>query len=225
MLTPEVLITIAGCSVVALFAIVAYTKRSNRKRRVVAFNEQANQMGLQILDDPDGQVLRQFDNFKLFSQGNKRQITNLIEADGQDVKILIFDYRFSTNPTGKGSTAHEQTVVALKSRLLRCPEILVRPKTLADKLDSASGFQPNSFDLNSEFSKLFVLNGPDEAAIRNFFTPAVLDFLKRHPKDSLEAKDDTLFFYRVRTLCKSTELEDLLAQARELFGVLTKANA
>ena len=224
MLTPPVLITIAACSVIAIVAIAAYTKRANRKRRIVGLKEQADQMRLQITDDPDGQVFRQFDNFKLFADGAKRQITNLIVVEREHVKFSIFDYRYATNPTGKGTTTHDQTVIAIQSQQLDCPEILMRPKTFADKIDSSLGFQPGSHDLNPEFSKAFILNGPDEAAIRGFFTPKVVDFFQQHPNNSVEASDDTLFFYRSRKLCKPDELEDLLAQSREIFGVLTEAN-
>ena len=224
MLKPEVLITVAGCIVVALIAIAAYTKRANLRRRVAAIKERANQMGLQVIDDADGHVYRQFQNFKLFADGAKRQITNLIVVDSENVRVLLFDYRYVTNPTGKGTTTHDQTVVATQSKQLDCPEILMRPETFADKIDSALGFRPRGYDLDPEFSKVFILNGPDEAAIRSFFTPEVLKFFEQHPHDSVEAWEDTLFFYRPRKLCTPDELEGLLAKAREAVGVLSKAN-
>ena len=96
---------------------------------------------------------------------------------------------------------------------------------LCDRIDSKLGYQNGGYDLAPKFSKLFILNGPDEPAIRSFFTPAVLDFFERHPKYSLEASGDTIFFYHTRKLCQPEELKDLLAQAREASSVLTEATA
>jgi len=194
------------------------------KRRTAAFKEQADQMGLQFVDDPDGQAYHQFDNFKLFSRGHARRMTNLVEGDSGDVKISIFDYRFTTG-SGKNSTTHNQTVIALVSQQLRCPEFSMRPQGFLDKIGSAMGFQDIDFDTHPEFSKLFVLQGPEEAAIRSYFTPPVLEFFESHANNSLEACNDTMFFYRARTLRKPEELKDLLAQAYEAYGVLTEANA
>ena len=225
MLAPEVLILIAGCCVVAVVAYVTYANHVNRKRRLAGLHEAAERMGLQVLDDPDGEVFRHFDNFKLFSDGYQHKITNLIVVDSEDVKISIFDYRYKTNPTGKGPTIHDQTVIALQSPQLNCPEIMMRPETFADKIDSALGFQNRGYDMRSEFSKRFILNGPDEDAVRSFFTLRVLEFFEQQPNFSLEAWEDTLFFYHRRKLCKPDELEELLARARETFSVLPKTNA
>ena len=148
----------------------------------------------------------------------------MVEGDSGDVKISIFDYRFTTG-SGKNSTTHSQTIIALQSQQLRCPEFTMRPEVFFDKIGSAMGFQDLDFDSHPQFSKLFVLKGPDEAAIRSFFTPTVLEFFEGQSKISLEASDDTMFFYRNRTLRKPEELKDLLSQAYEAFGVLTDATA
>ena len=200
-----------------------YWSYASSKRRTADFKEQADQMGLQFVDDPNGKAYREFDKFKLFNRGRSRRMTNLVEGDSGDVKISIFDYRFTTG-SGKQSTTHNQTIIALKSQLLGCPEFTMRPEGFFDRIGSAMGLKDINFDTHPEFSKLFVLKGPDEAAIRNFFAPTVLEFFEGQPKISLEASGDTMFFYRNRTRRKPEELKDLLAQAYEAFGVLADAN-
>ena len=207
------------------FAVgLIYWSYISGKRRTAAFKEQAEQMGLRFVDDPGGEAYHQFDRFKLFNRGRSRRMTNLVEGDSGDVKISIFDYRFTTG-SGKNSTTHNQTIIALQSQQLRCPEFTMRPEGFFDKIGSAIGFKDINFDTHPDFSKLFVLKGPDEAAIRSYFTPTVLEFFESHPKISLEASDDTMFFYRNRTRRKPEELKDLLAQAYEAFGVLTEATS
>ena len=224
MLASQVLIAIAGCSAVLTLAVVIYRKRVNRKRRLADLPLEAKKLGLQITDAPDGEVFRQFDNFKLFAVGDRRRIKNLIVADREDVKISIFDYHYRI-ASGRHARTQNQTVVAIQSQQLRCPEIMMRPEEWGDKIDAALGFQTRGYDLHREMSKIFILNGPDEAAIRSFFTPEVLEFFEHYPNISVEALGDTMFFYRARKLCEPDELKNLLAQANETFDVLKKANA
>ena len=207
---------------IAFAGSLMYWSYASSKKRTAAFKEQADQMGLRFVDDPSGTAYRQFEKFKLFNRGRSRRMTNLVEGDSGDVKISIFDYRYTTG-SGKNSTTHNQTIIALQSQQLRCPEFTMRPEGFFDKIGSAIGFKDINFDTHPEFSKLFVLKGPDEAAIRDFFAPTVLEFFERQPKISLEASNDTMFFYRNRTRRKPEELKDLLAQAYEAFGELTDA--
>ena len=209
-------------SIILFAGGLIYWSYASNKRRTAAFQEQADEMGLRFVDNPDGQAYQQFERFKLFNRGRSRRMTNLIEGDSGDVKISIFDYRFTTG-SGKNSTTHNQTIIALQSQQLQCPEFTMRPEGFFDKIGNAMGFQDLDFDTHPEFSKLFVLKGPDETAIRSYFTPTVLEFFESQPKISLEASNDTMFFYRNRTRRKPEELKDLLGQAYEAFGVLTDA--
>lgn len=209
---------------IAFIAVMFYWGYLSEKRRTEAFQEQAEQMGLHFVDNPDGAAYHKFDGFRLFSRGYSRKMKNLIEGDSGDVKISIFDYRYTTG-SGKNSKTSRQTVAALQSPLLRCPDFTMRPEGFLDKIGNAMGFQDLDFDTHPEFSKLFVLKGPDEAAIRAYFTSQVLDFFEKHAGNSIEASGDTMFFYRLRRISKPEELKDLLAQAYEAYGVLSEANA
>ena len=210
-------------SVFAWIVISAILEKRRRIKRVADYRIEAELMGLQFVEDPDGKAYHQFDTFKLFKRGKKRRVTNLVEGDSGDVKISIFDYQFLTGGK-KSKVLYRQTVVALRSDQLRFPEFSIRPEIFLDKLGPALGLQNLDFDTHPEFSKRFVLEGPDEAAIRSYFTPAVLEFFERNPTHSLEAHKDTLFFYHENKLSKVEELKDLLAQAYEAFNTLKEAN-
>lgn len=226
--TKEILILIVffGIFIGIFVTIIVSAIIENRrdKQRIVVLREQAEQMGLQFVDNPDGEAYHQFDNFKLFSRGREHRVSNLIEGDSGEVKISIFDYQFLTGGK-KSNMLHRQTIVAFRSEHLRFPEFTMRPEIFLDKLGPTLGMQDLDFKTHPEFSKLFVLEGPDEAAIRSYFTPAVLEFFERHPNNSLEASDDTMFFYRERQLRKPEELKDLLAHAYEAYGSLREDTA
>ena len=223
-------ITILTVFLGAFFSVFAYIIVStilDRRRgikRVADYRVQAELMGLQFIEDPNGEAYHQFDNFKLFNRGKKRRVSNLIEGDSGDLKISIFDYRFVTGGD-KNKVLYRQTVAALRSEQLCFPEFSLRPEIFLDKLGPALGLQNIDFDSHPEFSKRFVLEGPDEAAIRSFFTPAVLEFFENNPCHSLEAHNDTMFFYHENKLRKVEELKELLAQAYEAFAAMKEANA
>ena len=210
-------------SLFAYIIISAIFENRRQVKRVADYRLQAKLMGLQFIENPDGEAYHQFDSFKLFSRGKKRRVSNLVEGDSGDVKISIFDYKFMTG--SKNSMLHRQTVIALRSDHLRFPEFSMRPEIFLDKLGPALGLQNLDFDTHPEFSKRFVLEGSDEAAIRSFFTPVVLEFFENNPYHSLEAHNDTMFFYRENKLRKVEELKDQLAQAYEAFNVFKEANA
>ena len=100
----------------------------------------------------------------------------------------------------------------------------MRPEGFLDKIGGALGFQDINFDTHPEFSKLFVLKGPDETAIRSYFAPTVLEYFEGHAGNSLEGSGQTMFFYRSSVCRKPEELKDMLSDAYEAYGVLTDAN-
>jgi len=204
------------------FPIIGFLEAFSNRRKT-AFQEHADQLGLKFVGDPGGDAYHQFDSFRLFSRGRSRKIRNLIEGDSDDVKISIFDYRYTTG-SAKNSKTHGQTVAALRSPSLNCPEFMMRPEGFLDKIGNAIGLQDIDFDTHPEFSKLFVLKGADEASIRSYFSPPVLAFFEQQGGKSLEGRNDTVFFYRPGRLCKPDELKDLLSQACEAFGTLVEAN-
>ena len=209
---------------IALAAAMLYWSHVAQKKRTAAFEEHAVQLGLNFVDDPASQAYDQFNGFKLFTRGRKRKIRNLIEGDSGDVKISIFDYSFVTG-SGKQTKHHRQTVVALQSHLVNCPEFSMRPQGFLDKIGGALGLQDIDFDSHPEFSKLFVLKGPDETAIRSYFAPTVLEYFEGHAGNSLEGAGQTMFFYRGNVSRKPEELKDMLSAAYEAYGALTDANA
>ena len=207
-----------------LFVVVStILNKRHEKQRLIDLRQQTAQLGLQLIEEPGNHGLYQFDNFKLFNRGQRRKASNLIEGDSGEVKISIFDYEFTAG-TDKYKTVYKQTIIALRSKRLHFPKFQMRPEMFLDKLGPVMGLQDLDFETHPEFSKLFVLEGSDEASIRDFFTPAVLEFFERHPNNSLEACDDTLFFYRDQIVREAEELKDLLALAYETYHALSAAH-
>ena len=192
-----------------------YAEKKRREKLQVA----ADEMGLTFYPDGDSVLMDRLGAFKLFNQGRSRKMKNLIQGDSGEVKIAIFDYQYTTG-NGKNSTTHMLSVAAIQSPELNGPDFSMRPEGMFDKLGSALGFQDIDIDTHPDFSKMFVLQSSNEVAVREFFTPRLLEFFETKQGISVEAQPGTMFFYRPRKRVKPEELKDLLAQAYEVFGYM-----
>jgi hypothetical protein len=94
----------------------------------------------------------------------------------------------------------------------------MRPEGFLDRIGGALGFQDIDFESHPNYSKMFVLQGEDEAAIRQFFQPKLLEFFETKLGHSVEASEDAMFFYRPKVKAKPEMIKDLLADAYEVFG-------
>ena len=209
--------------VVAFFAFAGalmYWSYVANKKRIEGFEQEAEAMGLNFTQQPADSFMAHYGHFKLFNRGRRRGVSNLIEGDSGDVTLRIFDYKFTTG-SGKQTRHHAQTIASLKSSQLNIPSLTIHPEGFLSRVGSKMGFQDIDFDSHPTFSKMFVLKGDNEEAIRNFLTPAALEYFEAHQGISLEASGDTLFFYNPNRRIKPEEIKDLLARAYEVFGALT----
>lgn len=209
--------------VVAFFAFAGalmYWSYVANKKRIEGFAQQAEAMGLNFTQQPADSFMAHYGHFKLFNRGRRRGVSNLIEGDSGDVTLRIFDYKFTTG-SGKQTRHHVQTIASLKSSQLNIPSLTIYPEGFLSRVGSKMGFQDIDFDSHPTFSKMFVLKGDNEEAIRNFLTPAALEYFEAHQGISLEASGDTLFFYNPNRRSKPEEIKDLLSRAYEVFGALT----
>lgn len=209
---------IFGGIAVLILGGIAYSMYAAKKRREDML-ETAEALGLTFFPDGDASLLNRLSQFKLFNQGRGKKMKNLIQGDSGEVKIAIFDYQYTTG-SGKNSSTHLQSVVALQSDALICPDFSMRPEGMFDKIGSALGFQDIDFESHPTFSNSFVLQSSNEEAIRKYFQPSLLEFFESKPGISVEAQSGTMFFYRTRQRIKPNEIKDNLAQAYEVFGVM-----
>ncbi|MEL7498046.1 MAG: hypothetical protein AAFN77_10575 [Planctomycetota bacterium] len=210
---------IIGVMIVGVGGIIYWSYLADKKR-TEQLAENAEAMGLTFIPDGGDGLLHRFSGFQLFNRGRSRRIRNVITGDAGDVAIAIFDYRFTTG-SGKHKTTHNQTIVSLSSSNFHAPDLYLRPEGFFDKIGSAIGFQDIDFESHPEFSRLFVLKGSNEMAIRQFMKPAVLELLETKQGICLEADGNTMFFYKNRTSAKPDQIKDLLAEAYEIYNCVT----
>ena len=205
--------------VVVAFLIAASVWRSRKKskQRTLAFEQQAASMGLQF--DPDAREIRdRLVELDLMNAGYDQRSRNLISGDAGDVRISIFDYRYTTSD-GKNSRTTIQTVVALESAGINAPVFSMRQQNaFLDKIGKLFGGQDIDFESHPIFSQMFVLKGPEEQIIRDFFTPELLTFFEAKVGHSVEGASGQIILYKNGQLTQPENVKDLLASAYEVYG-------
>lgn len=156
----------------------------------------------------------------LFQQGHNRQVTNVLSRDDVGVKTLLFDFSF-VESHGKNSNHERQTVAAFRRDGRSLPVFEMRPENFFHKIASALGWKDIDFDNRPDFSKMFVLRGPDETAIRHAFRSEILAFFEKHPGWCVEAENAWILVYRANKRVKPENFPAFADDARKIDDVFS----
>ncbi len=162
-------------------------------------------------------------SFLVQNHGGIRSIGNILEQRrGQD-QIFIFDYIYHTGHNKQRRT-HRQTIYYVASPRISLSAFLLRPETLGEKMTQWLGAKDINFPENPTFSGKFVLQGPDEAAIRRVFSPEVQQQCITKPFMYMEGRADRLFFFiRGKTLSPDN-LQAFLNEGHAMADVFARSS-
>jgi hypothetical protein len=105
----------------------------------------------------------------------------------------------------------------MESASLELPSFTMRPEHVFDRLGSALGFQDIDFADHSQFSKMYVLKGQDETAIREFFDQQMLDFFAGRPGICFECMPGMFIYFRARRRQKVDEMRTYLEEGYTVY--------
>lgn len=211
---------IVPCFIVLTIGIILFAAWSNKKR-TEAWRQVADELGIEFLGD-DNDVLARCGAMKTFSVGRSRHASNAIAGDAGDTQITICDYRYTTG-SGKNRHIRQRTVCILQSDKLDVPHCYLRPEALFDSLGALFGGQDIDFVDDPDFSKAFVLQGDDEAAVRALFDADVRAWFTERRKQGFyfEGQGNLLVFHTGGRR-KPSEAKDLMQQALEIMTRLSR---
>lgn len=208
------LIVVASLAFVAAIILVA---RYVETKRTEALQSAAQTMGLEFSRLPDPHLLPSLNAFPLFSHGHAKKASNVMTGVADEIGITLFDYRYTTGG-GKNQHTHRQTVVLLTSAVLDLPAFSLKPQNVFHSIGKVFGYKDIDFDTHAIFSDKYFLRGSDEAAIRELFSPEVLEYYEARPGLSTEASGNRLIFFRAS---KQVKPENLPAFLKDGFHVYT----
>ena len=201
-----------GLSIVGL---VLWLVHQHEKKRTESLRVVAADIDMSFSATQDDALLAKLQGFSLFNKGHGRKMRNVMTAETDLAQLTVFDYQFTTGG-GNSSRTHHHTVVAMESESLLLPEFTLRPEGFFDRVGATLGFQDIDFDEHPEFSRLFVLQGKDEEAIRHFFDTSMLQRFSKLPETTINSVDGLFIFLRGGRK-KPEEFESFIAEGYDVF--------
>ncbi|MEM7559808.1 MAG: hypothetical protein AAF394_11875 [Planctomycetota bacterium] len=210
---------VIGIVALVIFGIVGSIVAEKKRRETLA--KFAGDLGLEYREALSAQDASQFQQFNLANKGRGHKATNAVTADSGELRMVIFDYKYTTG-SGKNSTTHRQSVVmAFSTGSLQLPHFTISPENFLSKISDFFGFKDIDFDDDKAFSDAFLLHGEDEAAVRGFFTPERRKRFFDFRDVSIEARASTFIFYVPRKRSKADEIRGLMERAFAIYTLLS----
>jgi hypothetical protein len=208
-------LAVVGGGVVVYLSVIAERKRRGALAQV------ALTLGLSYLDKVPKASVAGLGNFHLFRHGRRKMGRNLMEGKSGDTQVTLLDYQYTAGG-GKDSRTCRQTVAVFRGVATGLPEFTFAPEHFWHRIGALFGYQDIDFEASEEFSKHYVLRGPDESAIRAAFGADALGFFAQNPGWSVESFGGSLAVYRTARRCKPEEIQPFLAEAANVLRALVK---
>lgn len=213
-----ILLAIAAAAVVGAAIFFRYRMQKNRAE---ALARVAGELRLVFTPEGDETVMSEHSALHLFSQGHSKKIRNLMRGTVRDSNVAIFDYQYTVGG-GKNQHTWSQTVISLQPHGRNLPAFTMRPENVFHKLGSMMGYQDIDFESNPVFSKMYLLRGLDDAAIRSVFTSRVLMFFESEPGLCVEADGRKLIVYRHSARAKPEVLRESVEKGVQIAGLFQR---
>lgn len=194
------------------------------EQRTAALAALAGRIGWGFREDVPFESIPNLDRFELFTRGRRRKLRNLMTSPPGDIRAVVFDYTFTTGG-GKSQQTHRQTVFYATSHHLDLPAFSIRPEHIFHRIGELVGFQDIDISERPEFSRLFLLRGEDEGAIRAALPDAMLEILEARPRTCMAAAGHELLYWRAGGHAAADEIETLLDNGFELCALLSRPSA
>lgn len=194
----------------------------DRKRRD-ALQQIADELGLQFFPDGFDSYIQGVANLKLFNTGRARKQSKAVVAESEGTTLCIFDYSYTVG-SGKNSRTYSQTVAAVQSSELQIPDFAIKNEGLLHRLGGLVGMQDIDFESHPKFSKMFLLSGSNEPAIRNLFRPQLLEYFETQKGVSVEGGYGGFVFYVPGKKVKPQDIKQFMSTAYEIYGQLVDSS-
>jgi len=205
----------------AVVGAVFYLTSLARQKRSAALAEVAARMGFTFEPTVEDARLSSLGPFHLFTRGHRRVGRNLMTGKADAGPVILLDYQYTVGG-GKDSQTYQQTV-AIFQEVTGLPDFTLAPEHLWHRIGSLFGYQDIDFEASEEFSKHYLLRGPDESAIRATFGAEALGFFAQSKGWSVEAAGGAVAVYRGGKRAKPDEYQPFLAETAAVRRALSRA--
>ena len=138
-----------------------------------------------------------FDNFVGFNFGINSKIVhaqNIVSGKYEGVRLIYSEIIYDKTPDT--ASADSQLSALLIIPTVEVPVFMLEREGFFEKITDLAYRTDIDFDAHPVFSDKFVLKGPDESAIRNFFHPGIIRKVEEHPHFHMESNGEAILLYR-----------------------------
>ena len=93
---------------------------------------------------------------------------------------------------------------------------------IIDRVMAFTGYKDINFEMYPDFSKKFLLMGPDEEEIRSFFTDEIIQFFENHQIYHIESNGESMVIFDKNKLARTDETISFIDYGKELASLLHK---
>jgi hypothetical protein len=213
-LAPLCLMAVIGTIGAVALVIAFVTERSRRD----GFRGLARELKFKFFEEGRLSVVSPLRGFQIFDAGHLPTVLNHLRGLRDDAEVDIFDYRGSA---GRGRYEKYWTHTVLSARVggMNVPHFRIIPRHFLDKIGNLLGFQDVTFDSHPQFSRMYLLKGKGEKALRRLFSPNVLEYFEDHPGLKIYGFSDRFVFYASGRLSVS-RMRDFVAEGFAVLDVV-----
>jgi len=210
-------------AVLVTIGIGAYLAYVGEKKRTAALFDVATRLGFTFEPTVSNETAATLGSFHLFKVGRSRKGKNLMRGRSDGADAIVLDYQYTVGG-GKNSHTYSQTIVIFPAApgAAAIPDFTLGPEHWWDKVGEVFGHHDIDFEASEEFSKHYLLKGPDEAAIRTLFGAEPLGFFAQHQGWSVESAGGSLVIYHTGRRAKPEEFQPFLAETAAVRRALVR---
>ena len=212
------------CAVVLSLIVKSILDLIKSRREKPVYRALADSLNFTFSKNPGMESLPRKDEFFLFTGKDVQHVPCMLSGTVDNVEVKILDYSYSKHSGSQGGQTRSklQTLVMFQSPDYRWPDLKMMPDSFALKLTKILGVRDIDFDDAPEFSKRYLLNGSDEAAIRRIFRQEVTDAFARRTGWCVEAHGDVIVFWSEGKRVPPNDIRSFLEETIELLQSLTR---
>jgi MFS superfamily sulfate permease-like transporter len=160
--------------------------------------------------------LSKFEDFLTTKHIQIKLQRNVITGNHCDISFELSDLMLVHN-TGNRNHNINMTNATFSVPDMQIPEFILEPDGFTDDYKDNSDFRDINFTQYPVFSYYYILKGPDETAIRNFFSNALIRFFEKNKGFRLESKHNMIFVYKKARRIKPENLNMLVDFTKALI--------
>jgi len=198
-----------------------YISISRQLKRQKELQVMADSLGFSFNDEQTEKVRELLESSSML--GNE-MFFNVLGGTFNGTYFAIGDFNITVGSDSRKRKQY-QTYVVIHSGKLTSPNFCLQPESALFRmaeglLNRLTGSFDIDFPTHPDFSDNYFLKSSDEDAVRNFFTPRVLEYFQANHGLSVEVFNGTLVFFRLGELVKPADIKALIDNAMEVHQVL-----